>query len=324
MSRRKLHEEETDEPAPSERVVSRAAAWRAQIQDLQRRIRTARLHYQIWEAIMAKRISEGSEASALEYEAHRLLDGETPELRDLRAKLEAVLGLPDPRPSPEELRSRRELRDLARETKVIRKARRSAKVLKARLALAREFAARREAERIARLEAAKAEIERRALNVETQQLLPRFEAMLPPIEPLPHETPGDAYDRVEVRASLLRAIASSATPRELPAVLQVVALGETLREVGAENGVTKERIRHHGRNALRKLRHPSRSGRLKVFDEPAQGPVALGREPETGFHLWERDWEESAWTLPSAEEVLGTAKVTPNVAAKRKGGAPAG
>ncbi|MFZ0796330.1 MAG: sigma factor-like helix-turn-helix DNA-binding protein, partial [Terriglobales bacterium] len=41
----------------------------------------------------------------------------------------------------------------------------------------------------------------------------------------------------------------------------------TLEEVGLEFAVTRERIRHIEAKALRKLRHPSRSLRLKSFVE---------------------------------------------------------
>ena len=39
----------------------------------------------------------------------------------------------------------------------------------------------------------------------------------------------------------------------------------TLEEVGREFGVTRERIRQIEANALRKLRHPSRSKKLKDY-----------------------------------------------------------
>ena len=39
----------------------------------------------------------------------------------------------------------------------------------------------------------------------------------------------------------------------------------TLEEIGQEFDVTRERIRQIEAKALRKLRHPSRSGNLRVF-----------------------------------------------------------
>ena len=61
------------------------------------------------------------------------------------------------------------------------------------------------------------------------------------------------------------------TPREREVLEMRFGLTDgqahTLEEVGQEFGVTRERIRQIEAKALRKLRHPSRSKRLKSFVE---------------------------------------------------------
>ena len=61
------------------------------------------------------------------------------------------------------------------------------------------------------------------------------------------------------------------TPREAKVLLLRFGLKDgrqrTLEEVGKEFNVTRERIRQIEAKALRKLRHPSRSKRLKDFLE---------------------------------------------------------
>ena len=64
------------------------------------------------------------------------------------------------------------------------------------------------------------------------------------------------------------------TPRE-EKVLKMrfgidVASEHTLEEVGKDFSVTRERIRQIEVKALRKLRHPSRSKKLRAFFETAQ------------------------------------------------------
>ena len=66
-------------------------------------------------------------------------------------------------------------------------------------------------------------------------------------------------------------VLSTLTPRERRVVeLRFGLDGDklyTLSEIGAELGVTRERIRQIETKALRKLRHPSRSKRLREFTD---------------------------------------------------------
>jgi RNA polymerase primary sigma factor len=59
------------------------------------------------------------------------------------------------------------------------------------------------------------------------------------------------------------------TPREERIIKMRFGLEDgtehTLEEVGQKFGVTRERIRQIEAKALRKLRHPSRSGQLRPF-----------------------------------------------------------
>ena len=68
-----------------------------------------------------------------------------------------------------------------------------------------------------------------------------------------------------------RRILSTLTPREEKVLRMRFGIGEesdhTLEEVGKDFNVTRERIRQIEAKALRKLRHPSRSKKLKVFLE---------------------------------------------------------
>ena len=62
------------------------------------------------------------------------------------------------------------------------------------------------------------------------------------------------------------------TPREEKVLRMRFGIGEradhTLEEVGHDFGVTRERIRQIEDKALRKLEHPSRSKKLRIFIEP--------------------------------------------------------
>ena len=66
-------------------------------------------------------------------------------------------------------------------------------------------------------------------------------------------------------------VLSSLTPREEKVLRLRFGIDDgrqrTLEEVGKEFNVTRERIRQIEAKALRKLRHPSRSRRLKDFLE---------------------------------------------------------
>jgi RNA polymerase primary sigma factor len=66
-------------------------------------------------------------------------------------------------------------------------------------------------------------------------------------------------------------VLSSLTPREKKVLVLRFGLDDgrsrTLEEVGREFNVTRERIRQIEAKALRKLRHPSRSKKLKDYLE---------------------------------------------------------
>jgi RNA polymerase primary sigma factor len=84
--------------------------------------------------------------------------------------------------------------------------------------------------------------------------------------PMPHE----AADFMMLKAQLVDVL-STLTPREEKVLRLRFGLddgkGRTLEEVGKEFSVTRERIRQIEAKALRKLRHPSRSKKLKDFLE---------------------------------------------------------
>jgi len=81
-----------------------------------------------------------------------------------------------------------------------------------------------------------------------------------------------APDQVAISLSLIeqtRRVLSTLTPREEKVLRMRFGIGErgehTLEEVGREFRVTRERIRQIEAKALRKLRHPSRSRKLRAF-----------------------------------------------------------
>ena len=83
-------------------------------------------------------------------------------------------------------------------------------------------------------------------------------------------SPGDAVINFGL-AEQTRKVLTSLTPREEKVLRMRFGIGEkadhTLEEVGRDFSVTRERIRQIEAKALRKLRHPSRSRKLKSFME---------------------------------------------------------
>jgi len=83
-------------------------------------------------------------------------------------------------------------------------------------------------------------------------------------------TPIEAVANLNL-ADQTRKMLSTLTPREEKVLRKRFGIGEktdhTLEEVGRDFAVTRERIRQIESKALRKLRHPSRSTRLKSFIE---------------------------------------------------------
>jgi len=83
-------------------------------------------------------------------------------------------------------------------------------------------------------------------------------------------SPSDAVINMNL-AEQTRKVLATLTPREEKVLRMRFGIGEksdhTLEEVGQDFEVTRERIRQIEAKALRKLRHPSRSKRLKSFIE---------------------------------------------------------
>ncbi|HKO60875.1 MAG TPA: sigma-70 family RNA polymerase sigma factor, partial [Pyrinomonadaceae bacterium] len=86
--------------------------------------------------------------------------------------------------------------------------------------------------------------------------------------------PADAVVASNLR-ELTDEVLATLTPREEKVIKMRFGLGvtgseHTLEEVGQHFAVTRERIRQIEAKALRKLRHPSRSRKLKAFLDNSQ------------------------------------------------------
>ena len=90
-------------------------------------------------------------------------------------------------------------------------------------------------------------------------------------------SPADAVINLNLRSQTSQVL-RTLSPREERVIRMRFGLEDgsehTLEEVGQKFAVTRERIRQIEAKALRKLRHPSRSRRLKTFVEPNRGTPA--------------------------------------------------
>ena len=87
--------------------------------------------------------------------------------------------------------------------------------------------------------------------------------------------PADAAVASNMR-EITEDLLATLSPREEKVIKLRFGLGvqgeeQTLEEVGQQFALTRERIRQIEAKALRKLRHPSRSRILKVFNEGLHG-----------------------------------------------------
>ena len=80
----------------------------------------------------------------------------------------------------------------------------------------------------------------------------------------PPTQPDEEFDRLELLRIIIKAL-KTLTPREEKVIKKRFFQAKSREEVGEELGVIKERVRQIEMKALRKLRHPSRSRKLKDF-----------------------------------------------------------
>ncbi len=80
---------------------------------------------------------------------------------------------------------------------------------------------------------------------------------------------GSLVIEIKIRSETTTRVLASLTPREERVLRMRFGIGmntdHTLEEVGQQFSVTRERIRQIEAKALRKLKHPSRSRKLRSF-----------------------------------------------------------
>lgn len=154
-----------------------------------------------------------------------------------------------------------------------------------------------------------------ALDVLPEELLPQPD--LPPDATAPVPTPEDAVQALELRELVSRVLATL-TPREELVLRMINGLdgrgGATLDEVGAVLDVHRERVRQLEARALRKLRHPARSKKLRIYVDPNYSgrlgpedpPPPHPREPE------DEEPEDNA-VIPLRPRTRGPPPVRPHI-----------
>jgi RNA polymerase sigma factor (sigma-70 family) len=127
------------------------------------------------------------------------------------------------------------------------------------------------------------------------------------------EDPADLYERREL-AETLQQVMGSLTPRENRVLQMRFGIGErhgySLEEVGQDFEVTKERIRQIEAKALRNLRHPSRSRRLRQFVGDVKLPKLSEVDPREAYLAGKINEEVKAKKIAAAR-IARTAREAP-------------